>query len=25
VHGRRAAFDDGTRTFAVVGPEFLGR
>ena len=22
VHGRRAAFDDGTRTFAVVGPEF---
>ena len=22
VHQRRAAFDDGTRTFAVVGPEF---
>jgi hypothetical protein len=22
VHSRRAAFDDGTRTFAVVGPEF---
>jgi GNAT superfamily N-acetyltransferase len=22
VHNRRAAFDDGTRTFAVVGPEF---
>jgi GNAT superfamily N-acetyltransferase len=22
VHRRRAAFDDGTRTFAVVGPEF---
>jgi len=22
VHGRASAFDDGTRTFAVVGPEF---
>jgi GNAT superfamily N-acetyltransferase len=22
VHGRTSAFDDGTRTFAVVGPEF---
>ena len=22
VHNRRAAFDDGTHTFAVVGPEF---
>ncbi|MGB7831444.1 MAG: hypothetical protein WBL84_04490, partial [Xanthobacteraceae bacterium] len=22
VHQRRAAFDDGTRTFAVAGPEF---